>query len=92
MRVAKAEFQKSAAWPLKTPDCNIHRAGDWAYLDDILAFVNPKHVGDGEGMALLRLKKGKWVIVEAIVGSGGFPETAQEWRRKYKLPKGLVDY
>jgi hypothetical protein len=88
---AKSEFQKSAAYPIKTPGGKVLRAGDWAYVEDILAFVNPKHIGDGDGTALLKLKKGKWVVIEAVVGSGGMENLGAEWTKKYKLPKGFID-
>ncbi|MBC8066652.1 MAG: hypothetical protein H7Y17_17615 [Chlorobia bacterium] len=88
---AKKEFQKSAAHPIKTPSDIVRRAGNWAYVADRLAFVNPKHIGDGDGMALLKLKNGKWVVVVSEVGSGGMEEIAEEWTKRYKLPKGLAN-
>lgn len=88
---AKKEFQKSAAHPIKTPSDIVRRAGNWAYVADRLSFVNPKHIGDGDGMALLKLKNGKWVVVASEVGSGGMEEIAEEWTKRYKLPKGLAN-
>lgn len=89
VRVAKAEFQKSAAFPIKTPAGLVRRCGNYAYVSDVLAFVDPKHVGDGQGMALLKLKGKKWVIVDSTVGSGGMEDLAADWAKQYKLPKAL---
>lgn len=88
---AKKEFQKSAAYPIKTPGGYVKRFGNWAYIHDRLDFENPKHIGDGEGIALLKFSKGKWKVVEAEVGSGNMDELAEEWARKYKLPKTFVN-
>lgn len=88
---AKKEFQKSSAHPIKTPGGYVKRYGNWAYIHDRLAFVNPKHIGDGEGIALLKLSKGKWKVVEAEVGSGGMEDLTEEWARKYKLPKAFLN-
>lgn len=90
MKAAKVKFQTAAAFPLKTPKGPVRRSGNWAYFRERLFFTNPKHIGDGDGMALLKLSKGKWVIVEWNVGSGGMEDLAQEWTKTYKLPKGLA--
>lgn len=88
--IAKIEFQKNAAFPIKTPRGTVRRAGAWAYIRDVLTFVDPRHVGDGEGVALLKLRNGRWRIVEATVGSGGFEDLGKQWTKRYKLPKGLA--
>lgn len=88
---AKKEFQKSAAFPIKTPGGIVKRYGNWAYIHDRLEFVNPKHIGDGEGIALLKFTKGKWSVITAEVGSGNMEELAEEWARKYKLPKAFLN-
>ncbi len=88
---AKKEFQKSAAFPIKTPGGTVKRFGVWAYVHDRLDFVNPKHIGDGEGIALLKLQNGKWKVLEAEVGSGGMEEITKDWIRKYKLPKTFLN-
>lgn len=88
---ARKEFQKSAAYPIKTPGGYVKRFGNWAYIHDRLEFVNPKHIGDGEGIALLKFSKGKWKVIEAEVGSGGMEDLTDDWTRKYKLPKTFLN-
>jgi hypothetical protein len=87
---ARAQYQTAAAFPIKTPKGPVRRAGNWAFLHERLHFVDPKKVGDGEGMALLKFTGGKWKVIEWNVGSGGMEDFAEEWTQRYKLPKGLA--
>lgn len=90
VNAAKAKFQTAAAAPIRTPAGRIIDCEGYAYLRERLRFVDPKRVGDGDGMALLKRVRGKWRVVEWNVGSGGMEDLAAEWTKKYKLPKGLA--
>lgn len=79
-----------AAGPIRLTGDVVRRAGSWAFVRSGIKFINPKMVGDGEAMALLRLRGSRWTIVEETVGSGGMEDMADEWRHKHHTPAGLI--
>ncbi len=82
--------QTQAASRIRLVGEMMRRSGDWAFVRSSVPFIDPKVKGDGELMALLRKKHGKWTIVEETIGSGGMEDLAKDWIKSHHPPKGLV--
>lgn len=82
--------QTQAASRIRVTGEMTRRAGDWAFVRSSVPFVDPKVKVDGELMALLHKKQGKWTIVEETIGSGGMEDLAKDWIKAHHPPKGLI--
>lgn len=90
VRVVTPFANQHAVSPVTIRGDVVRRSGNWAFVLSRLDFVDGKTIGDGDLMAVLKKKNGKWILKEAAVGSGGMEDLAEDWRKKHHLPKGLV--
>lgn len=90
IRLVGVAIKDGVAYPVRVEGDIVRRSGNYAFVYSSLPFVNPKHQGDGMGMALLKKSNGRWKVVESVVGSGGMSDLANDWAKKYRLPKKLV--
>ncbi len=90
VKLVGVAIKPNVAYPVRVTGDIVRRCGDYAFLYSQIPFVNPKHQGDGQAMALLHKSKGHWKVLECTVGSGGMNDLAKDWMKKYRLPSALM--